>query len=135
MVFPTPSCARCGRTATGISGPVPTTVWRGWKTTALSRRLAANGDLLVATRSGIAQMPARVEGSRFRNYSPPDPLGRKGIFDALEDSDGRLWLATPAGLSVDRGKQLHTVVAGGPLLIDFVVTLGQGRDGAIWAGT
>ena len=45
--------------------------------------------------------------------------GTKAIFDALEDSDGRLWLATPAGLSVVRGKQLHTVVAGGPLLIDF----------------
>jgi hypothetical protein len=38
-------------------------------------------------------------------------------------------------LSVLAGKQLRTVVAGGPLLIDFVVTLGQGRDGAIWAGT
>lgn len=94
-------------------------------------REAANGDLLVATRSGVA----RMEGSRFRNYSPPDPLGRKGIFDAMEDSGGRLWLATPAGLSVLAGKQLRTVVAGGPLLIDFVVTLGQGRDGAIWAGT
>ena len=34
-----------------------------------------------------------------------------------------------------RGKQFQNVVAGGPLLIDFVVTLSEGQDGAIWAGT
>src|ERR1035441_9503612 len=48
---------------------------------------------------------------------------------------GALWLATPAGLSVVRGKQFQNVVAGGPLLIDFIVTLSEGRDGAVWAGT
>ena len=57
------------------------------------------------------------------------------MFDAIEDSQGALWLATPAGLSVVRGKQFQNVIAGGPLLIDFVVTLSEGQDGAIWAGT
>ena len=89
------------------------------------------GDLLVATRSGVA----RLQNGKFRTYHPPDPLARKGVFDAIEDSQGALWLATPAGLSVVRGQQFQNVVDGGPLLIDFVVTLSQGRDGAIWAGT
>lgn len=91
----------------------------------------AHGDLLVATRSGVARMRA----GRFVTYQPPDPLGRKAVFDAIEDAHGALWLATPAGLSLVRGNQFQNAVAGGPLLIDFVVTLSQGRDGAIWAGT
>ena len=89
------------------------------------------GDLLIATRSGVA----RMHNGKFQTYQPPDPLARKGVFDAIEDPQGALWLATPAGLSVLRGKQFQNVIEGGPLLIDFVVTLSQGRDGAIWAGT
>ena len=89
------------------------------------------GDLLVATRSGVARMQA----GKFQTYLPPDPLARKAVFDAIEDARGALWLATPAGLSVVRGNQFQNVVAGGPLLIDFMVTLSEGRDGAIWAGT
>ena len=94
-------------------------------------REGGKGDLLVATRSGVA----RMEGGKFRNYHPPDPLARTAVFDALEDAQGALWLATPGGLSVVRGRQFQNVVAGGPLLIDFMVTLSQGRDGAVWAGT
>ena len=94
-------------------------------------REGLKGDLLIATRSGVA----RMEAGKFRTYLPPDPLARKAVFDALEDARGALWLATPAGLSVVRGKQFQNVVAGGPLLIDFMVTLAEGRDGAIWAGT
>jgi signal transduction histidine kinase/streptogramin lyase len=94
-------------------------------------REGLKGDLLIATRSGVA----RMEAGKFSTYRPPDPLGRKGVFDAVEDARGGLWLATPGGLSVVRGNQFRNVVAGGPLLIDFVVTLCEGQDGAIWAGT
>ncbi len=94
-------------------------------------REGSKGDLLVATRSGLARMQA----GKFQTYHPPDPLARTAVFDAIEDAQGALWLATPAGLSVVRGKQFQNVVAGGPLLIDFIVTLSEGRDGAVWAGT
>jgi signal transduction histidine kinase/ligand-binding sensor domain-containing protein len=94
-------------------------------------RGASNGDLLIATRSGMA----RMEAGKFRTYRPPDPLARTAVFDAIEDTRGALWLATPGGLGVVRGKQFQNVVAGGPLLIDFMVTLWEGRDGTIWAGT
>jgi len=97
----------------------------------LQIRQARNGDLLISTRVGLA----RMDGAHFRNYTPPDPQGRKGLFDAMEDRQGRLWLAAPGGLAELRGSQLSTVVPGGLLLIDFVVTLCEGRDGAIWAGT
>ncbi len=94
-------------------------------------REGLNGDLLVATRSGVGRMKA----GKFRTYRPPDPLERKAVFDAIEDAQGSLWLATPGGLSVVRGNRFENVVAGGPLLIDFAVTLTEGRDGTIWAGT
>lgn len=94
-------------------------------------REARNGDLLISTRAGLS----RMEGTHFRNYTPPDPLGRRGMFDAMEDSQGRLWLATPGGLGMLRGSNFQIVVPGGLLLIDFIVTLCEGRDGTIWAGT
>jgi signal transduction histidine kinase/ligand-binding sensor domain-containing protein len=94
-------------------------------------REGLNGDLLIATRSGVA----RMAGGKFTTYHPPDTLPRTAVFDAIEDQQGALWLATPGGLSVVRGRNFQNVVAGGPLLIDFVVTLAAGLDGAIWAGT
>ncbi len=94
-------------------------------------REGPKGDLLIATRNGVA----RMEDGRFRTYHPPDPLARTAVLDVIEDAQGALWLATPAGLSVVRGNQFQNVIAGGPLLIDFVVTLTEGQDGAIWAGT
>jgi signal transduction histidine kinase len=89
------------------------------------------GDLLIATRSGVA----RMEANGFRTYHPPDRLARTAVFDAIEDAQGTLWLATPGGLSALRGKLFLIVVAGGPTLIDFMVTLCEGREGEIWAGT
>jgi len=94
-------------------------------------REARNGDLLVATRGGLA----RMEGTRFRNFPTPDPLGRKGLFDALEDRQGRLWLATPGGLGMLSEGKYRDVVPGGLQLIEFIASLCEGRDGTIWAGT
>src|SRR5262249_48396494 len=94
-------------------------------------REAPNGDLLIATRLGLA----RLSGGRISGYVAPDALGRAGIFDALEDRTGALWLALPGGLSVLKGGQFRNVIPGSPLLTDYVVTLMESRDGAIWAGT
>jgi len=97
----------------------------------LQIREARNGDLLVATRLGLA----RVNGGHVKTYVPPDVLGRRGVFDVLEDRDGAMWLALPAGLSVIRNGKFERVVDGGAMLNDFAVTIAQTRDGAVWAGT
>ena len=94
-------------------------------------RRPRKGDLLVATRSGVA----RMKDGKFRTYDPPDPLGRKAVFDALEDRRAHSGWRLPAGLSVCAASSFRMWLTGGPLLIDFVVTLSQGQDGAIWAGT
>src|ERR1039458_2077174 len=65
-------------------------------------REGLKGDLLIATRSGVA----RMEVGKFLTYRPPDPLARTAVFDAIEDAQGALWLAAPGGLSVVRGKQI-----------------------------
>jgi len=89
------------------------------------------GDLLIGARGGMA----RMHGSQFTTFVPPDPLGRINVYDSMEDSAGRIWLAIPGGLSELRGRQLRTVVPSSPLLIASMVTLCEGADGAVWAGS
>jgi signal transduction histidine kinase/ligand-binding sensor domain-containing protein len=92
---------------------------------------ARDGDLLVATREGLC----RMHNGRFTTYNVNDPLGRRLVFDAREDSAGRLWVAGPAGLiRIERNGQ-HNVVAGGRVLNDAFVTLCEGRNGVLWAGS
>ena len=78
---------------------------------------------------------ARESGGQFRIYPSADPLGRRSVFDALEDSAGRVWLASTTGLSELRGGRERNVIPGGPLFASAVVTLLEGTDGALWAGT
>lgn len=96
-----------------------------------SIREARNGDLLLSTRAGLT----RMHDGQFTNYVPPDALGLPLVFDALQDRQGRIWLATPGGVTMLEGNQPHLVVQGGPLLVNAVVTLCEGPDGVIWAGT
>jgi len=92
---------------------------------------ARNGDLLMGTRGGFV----RMHDGRLSTFVPPDPLHRANVFDAMEDSAGRLWIASPAALGTLEGNRFRTVIPGGVLLVTSVVTLCEGRDGAIWAGT
>jgi signal transduction histidine kinase/ligand-binding sensor domain-containing protein len=92
---------------------------------------AANGDLLIGARGGLV----RMHDGRFTTFVPPDPLARINVFDAMQDSAGRIWLATAGGLGELRGKDLQIVVPGAPLLVSVMVTLCESRDGAIWGGT
>ncbi len=46
---------------------------------------AESGDLLIATREGLS----RMHNGSFSKYALPDPLGRRIVFDALEDSRGQ----------------------------------------------
>jgi signal transduction histidine kinase/ligand-binding sensor domain-containing protein len=97
-----------------------------------SIREAPDGDLLIAARDGMA----RMHEGRLKRFTPKDPLGRTTVFDALEDSSGRIWLATGGGLGELADNRYRIVAAAGePVLISAVVTLCEGRDGAIWAGT
>lgn len=90
------------------------------------------GELLVAARDGLV----RLKDGRVRKFVPPDPQGRKRVYDALEGSDRRIWLALPSGLGKLQGDQFEIVIPSGPVMLDSsFVTLEKGNDGSIWAGT
>ena len=91
-----------------------------------------DGDLLIGTRGGMV----RMHGGKFTRFVPPDPLARLLVFDALEDSAGRIWLATPGGVSELRGREYrHVITQDEPLLVNAMVTLLEASDGALWAGS
>jgi len=100
-------------------------------------RESRNGDLLVATRSGLS----RMHGASFSNYFFPDPLGRRGVFDALEDRQGNIWAAGSGGVfkmpstRFESPARIESVLQGGPLINDSAVALSEGLDGSIWVGT
>ncbi|HUI78187.1 MAG TPA: two-component regulator propeller domain-containing protein [Bryobacteraceae bacterium] len=89
------------------------------------------GDLLVGTREGLA----RLHAGHFTTFRPRDPLQRESVYDSLEDSKGRLWLALPQGLSILDGTRLDTVIPSGTLLNTAFVALAEGSDFSLWAGT
>ena len=99
-----------------------------------SIRQMHNGDLLVAAREGLMWLR---NGRLRRTFVPPDPQGRKRVFDALEDAAGRIWLALPNGLGQLRGDEFRTVIpAASPVMTDSAfVRLAEGTDGSLWAGT
>jgi signal transduction histidine kinase/ligand-binding sensor domain-containing protein len=88
------------------------------------------GDLLLSTRDGLV----RMHGSNFTLSAPPDPQ-RHIVWNALEDSAGHVWMATPGGLVEQTGKEVRTVAGGGPLVVNGVDTLALGQDGVLWAGS
>lgn len=98
-----------------------------------SIRQGGNGTLLVSDREGLKIF----DHGGVRTFNPPDPQGRKRVFDALEDSSGRIWLALPNGLGQWwRGQFRIVIPAANPSMLEGAfVTLAEGKDRSIWAGT
>ena len=95
-------------------------------------RETRTGELLLASREGLI----RIRKGRATTFVAPDPQNRKTVFDAIEGSDGTLWLALPNGLGELRGDKFRTVIPAGPLFLeDSFNILAEGSDGSIWAGT
>jgi signal transduction histidine kinase/ligand-binding sensor domain-containing protein len=96
-----------------------------------SIRENSDGDLLIAARGG----PSRLHDGYFVNPVMKDPLNRRVAFDYLQDRSGKLWVASPAGVSQLEGNRSRTVIPGGSQLNSDAVVLCETRDGNLWAGT
>ncbi len=97
-----------------------------------SIRESKSGDLLIASRDGLT----RIAGGQHKLFVPPDPHGRRAVYDVLEDSEGTLWLAVPNGLMTLKDGHFRTVVTGGNTLEESAfVTLAKQIDGSVWAGS
>jgi signal transduction histidine kinase/ligand-binding sensor domain-containing protein len=90
-----------------------------------------DGELLVAGRNGLM----RLAGTAWRTFVPPDPVGRKSVYNALDDSSGRIWLALPSGLGVLTGDRFRPVIEGGVQPDASLFSLAESSDGSIWAGS
>ena len=89
-----------------------------------------DGDLIVATRGGMS----RLHQGRFVNELVPDPLGRAGVYDVLEDSKGRLWAATASGVHQKHDGHWRDVLKNVPTANSIIISLAETADGSIWAG-
>lgn len=89
------------------------------------------GDLLIAARGG----PSRMHDGHFINPVWNDPLNRRVAFDFLQDRNGKLWVATPAGVIQLEGARSRVAIPGGSQLSDDPIVLSQTSDGSLWAGT
>ena len=98
-----------------------------------SIRDTPTGALLVSSREGLTIR----EHGKVRTFVPPDPQGRKRVFDAIQDSSAGIWLALPNGLGQLRGNDFRTVIpAANPSMLEGAfVTLAEGSDSSLWAGT
>jgi signal transduction histidine kinase/ligand-binding sensor domain-containing protein len=96
-----------------------------------SVRENSDGDLLIAARGG----PSRLHDGYFVNPVMTDPLNRRVAFDYLQDRNGKLWVASPAGVSALENNRSRTVIPGGSQLNNDAVVLCETRDGNLWAGT
>ena len=67
-----------------------------------------DGDLLIAARGG----PSRLHDGYFVNPVMNDPLNRRVAFDFLQDRSGKLWVASPAGVSELEGNRSRIVIPG-----------------------
>jgi ligand-binding sensor domain-containing protein len=76
-----------------------------------------------------------MHDGRFVNPVLNDPLNRRVAFDFLEDRGGKLWVASPAGVSELEGSRSRIVIPGGSQLNNDAVVLCETRDGSLWAGT
>ena len=96
-----------------------------------SIRENSDGDLLIAARGG----PSRLHDGYFVNPVMTDPLNRRVAFDYFQDRSGKLWVASPAGVSELESNRSRTVIPGGSQLNNDAVVLCETHDGSLWAGT
>jgi signal transduction histidine kinase/ligand-binding sensor domain-containing protein len=94
-------------------------------------RESRNGDLLIGTRFGFSRMHnGRLTSERVD--LPPNPYG---VYDVLEDSSGRLLVATPTGVHLRVSNGWRSLIPGGSIVNNYPVVLQEGFDGSLWAGT
>jgi ligand-binding sensor domain-containing protein/signal transduction histidine kinase len=104
--------------------------------TAVSALLLDSGRRLwIATAGALYVLePGKPEAARrFDASSGFAGVRRPG--GMLQTRDGRIWMATAAGLSVLDGRGLRTYTRRNGLPADELVGLAEDRDGNLWVGT
>lgn len=77
---------------------------------------------------------ARFQNELWRNYTTNDGLLSDHVHAVQKSIDGRIMIATNAGLSILSGESLSTMTKENGLISDVVLTLTALPNGAFWAG-
>lgn len=95
---------------------------------------AKDGYIWIGTFGGLV----RYNGNDFRVFTPTNTPGLRGlrINCIFEDSGGKLWVATAdGGLSAISEGVFKNFTVNEGLPGNYVTSVCEGKDGAIWAGT
>jgi signal transduction histidine kinase len=95
-----------------------------------SIREMRGGDLLVGVNLGLV----KLSESGAKLLTPPDPADRQWVNDAIEDSEGTIWVGYSGGLAQLTAIGFHPVITRDQAKSP-VVTLAASGDGSLWAGT
>lgn len=97
-----------------------------------SVRDGLGSDLLISTAGGLS----RLTNGTIARVPLPSGASRPQVYDTMIDSRGRIWAATLFGVFVREGREWQAAIPEGPdPAHNNIVTLAEGPDGSIWAGT
>ncbi|HEX4961225.1 MAG TPA: two-component regulator propeller domain-containing protein [Thermoanaerobaculia bacterium] len=101
------------------------------------RRLwIATSEVLFVLQTPPAGDPCHSANSSVRRFDSASGFaGMRRSGDLLQTHDGKVWMATTAGLTVFDGQGLRTYTRRNGLLPDELTGLAEDRDGNLWAGT
>lgn len=86
--------------------------------------------LLLLVNQGFSQLAS------FRNFSVENGLGQSQVYCSLQDHKGYLWFGTRGGgLSRFDGQNFQSYTDKQGLVNNYIFSLYQGRDKALWVGT
>ncbi len=91
-----------------------------------------DGSIWAGTLSGGV---SKLSGENFTTYNMVDGLASNTVAAILEDSAGRIWLATPGGLNSLAKGRWRTFTHGEGLPSDNIYCLFQDASGVLWIGT
>lgn len=79
---------------------------------------------------------ARFDGSEWKNYTMKDGMPSNHIFMLHEDSKGKLWAGTSAGLvSFNNEGVLKVYTSNDGLYSNNVFSMAEGADNSRWIGS
>jgi ligand-binding sensor domain-containing protein/signal transduction histidine kinase/CheY-like chemotaxis protein len=93
---------------------------------------ARDGDLWIGTSGGGL---SRLRRGAIETFDRQRGLPSNVVRALFEDSRGRVWAATDAGVAYFNGKTLQLPADGGALSNVTVLAIAEDAEGAIWLGT
>ena len=90
------------------------------------------GKLWIGHETGLAQLVSLGEAAEVRWYTSADGLAGDIVVGLHETADGRIWIATGAGLTEFDGRRFRSYNRSHGLTSDILIGFAEDRDGNLW---